>query len=251
VILTMLAGQGLTSADSGEPTGAGTPADALGESKRMSLNDAESKESNGCPSCNRQFDTVSGMKIHHARSHGESIAGEKYRCEWCGEAFRRCQAKQAENDGTYCSQSCVHEARTVEWVGKGHPHADSVTVTCDECGEQFRRNPSKEAENDRTFCSWDCYSEHMTDPESDRIYYGSNWERQRQRALERDGEGCIVCSNDGTEHILDVHHIQPVRTFDSPEDANTLDNLVTLCRPCHHKWEGIPLRPEVVDNGGA
>jgi 5-methylcytosine-specific restriction endonuclease McrA len=236
----------ITSADSVKPTGAETPADALEVIQRMSTSNDERQESYECPNCDRQFDTVRGMKIHHAEIHGESIAGKECTCEWCGETFRRCPAKVAENDSTYCSQSCVHESRTVEWAGDGHPNANSITVTCDECGEQFRRNPSREARNDRTFCSWDCYSEHMFDPETDGINYGSNWRTQRQRVLERDGEKCVVCSSDTSEHILDVHHIQPIRSFKTPEDANTLDNLITLCRPCHHEWEGVPLRPEVV-----
>jgi 5-methylcytosine-specific restriction endonuclease McrA len=48
-----------------------------------------------------------------------------------------------------------------------------------------------------------------------------------------------------------VHHIRPLRVFkeeyDEPEWyelANDLDNLVSLCASCHHKWEGIPLRPD-------
>ena len=26
-------------------------------------------------------------------------------------------------------------------------------------------------------------------------------------------------------------------------NANRLDNLLTVCRGCHTRWEGIPLRP--------
>jgi predicted HNH restriction endonuclease len=84
-------------------------------------------------------------------------------------------------------------------------------------------------------------------------YYGANWERKRTEALERDGFACLVCGVCTEEHRkrynrgLDVHHVRPIRTFDEPEDANTLDNLVTLCDRCHKRWEGIPLRPEIVD----
>jgi predicted HNH restriction endonuclease len=41
-----------------------------------------------------------------------------------------------------------------------------------------------------------------------------------------------------------VHHITPIRDFDTPEEANTLDNLITLCEPCHAQWEGLYLRPD-------
>jgi 5-methylcytosine-specific restriction endonuclease McrA len=45
---------------------------------------------------------------------------------------------------------------------------------------------------------------------------------------------------------LDVHHIKPAQAFDDPTARNAMENLVTLCRSCHKKWEGIPLRPEVI-----
>ncbi|QLK25421.1 HNH endonuclease [Natrinema zhouii] len=84
-------------------------------------------------------------------------------------------------------------------------------------------------------------------------YYGANWGQKRTEVLERDGFACLVCGMNVEEHhkrynrSLDVHHIRPVRTFDEAENANTLDNLVTLCDRCHKKWEGIPLRPDVAE----
>ena len=39
----------------------------------------------------------------------------------------------------------------------------------------------------------------------------------------------------------DVHHIQPVGTFEDPEKANFLANVVSLCHPCHMyvEWHGL------------
>jgi len=64
--------------------------------------------------------------------------------------------------------------------------------------------------------------------ESER-YYGADWTKQRQLALERDGfmcqyEGCNETKN------LHVHHIVPHRI----SEDNSLDNLITLC-PKHHR----------------
>ncbi|NEU59003.1 helix-turn-helix domain-containing protein [Halorussus sp. MSC15.2] len=74
-------------------------------------------------------------------------------------------------------------------------------------------------------------------------YYGENWHEQRRTALRRDGFECQKCGISEEEHReshhvgLDVHHIVPLRDFSTPEGANRLENLVTLCRNCHNKVE--------------
>jgi len=69
--------------------------------------------------------------------------------------------------------------------------------------------------------------------------YGHTWPRMREKALKRDEYGCRVC---GTEEDLHVHHKLPVRTFDDPNDAHYLVNLVTCCVTCHPKLENISRR---------
>ena len=84
----------------------------------------------------------------------------------------------------------------------------------------------------------------------ERQYYGQGWERNRKHVLEQSGGKCRVCGMSQEEsqqqygHDLDVHHIRPLRSFDTPEEANTVDNLVVLCRGCHARWEGVPVLPE-------
>lgn len=67
--------------------------------------------------------------------------------------------------------------------------------------------------------------------------YGPGWTVARETVRSRD-QVCRQCGHDGTERILDVHHIVPVRHFRdaddaSLEDAHALGNLVLLCRACH------------------
>lgn len=86
----------------------------------------------------------------------------------------------------------------------------------------------------------------------ERNYGGAIWQRARRKALRRDAHKCRRCSTDEDEHLaeygrgLEVHHIVPFRTFDELEPAHELSNLITLCRPCHKKMEGLP-----IDNQGA
>jgi DEAD/DEAH box helicase domain-containing protein len=67
--------------------------------------------------------------------------------------------------------------------------------------------------------------------------YGPNWPRQRERARQRDGFRCQVCGalELGRQH--DVHHKTPFRMFQSAEQANLLENLLTLCHSCHRQVE--------------
>ena len=85
--------------------------------------------------------------------------------------------------------------------------------------------------------------------------YGPNWPEMRNLARARDGYRCQQCGaaelpspetgegqGGGRQH--DVHHIRPFREFgylpgvnDNYLQANALDNLLTLCRACHHRAE--------------
>lgn len=66
-------------------------------------------------------------------------------------------------------------------------------------------------------------------------YYGENWTKQKKQVLERDNYRCRICGK-GKEEIGRhpcVHHIIPLRTFDSWQEANKLSNLILLCFKCH------------------
>jgi len=76
---------------------------------------------------------------------------------------------------------------------------------------------------------------HRWNPDSTG-YYGQNWHNIREQIIERD-EVCQICDHDGSDNRMDVHHIEPLHTFNSPNEANKLDNLVLLCWPCHKEVE--------------
>ncbi len=72
---------------------------------------------------------------------------------------------------------------------------------------------------------------------SDQNNYGSSWNRIRKLVLQRDQYMCQSCGLTETNYPFHVHHKTPFRLFSSPEQANQIENLVTLCPACHRKAE--------------
>jgi hypothetical protein len=124
-------------------------------------------------------------------------------------------------------------------------------LICDQCGTDFQRPPSHiEREwTEHTFCSPECHGQwregHIIgeqhpqwkpDTTSD---YGKGWQSFRKEVIERDGEQCVRCGMDRETHFeqygrdLSVHHIIPRSEFDDVEEANSLENTITVCAACH------------------
>jgi RNA-directed DNA polymerase len=62
-------------------------------------------------------------------------------------------------------------------------------------------------------------------------------EDQRWKALERSDWTCRECGRDLKEVQAEVHHKTPYSRYDNPEEANRLENLMSLCRRCHQEIE--------------
>jgi len=87
--------------------------------------------------------------------------------------------------------------------------------------------------------------------------YGPGWNASKRRTVrERDGHTCQdpTCSVTQDDHLdrydekLHVHHLIKARDLDDPEERNAAENLITLCRDCHQRWERMAetgLRPQV------
>jgi hypothetical protein len=95
---------------------------------------------------------------------------------------------------------------------------------------------------DGLICKWCGF---VTNPAWATGDYGDNWEKVRENAIRRDNSECQSCGVSRTEHKrewgedLHVHHKTPLREFKSPDKANKLSNLKTLCKSCHREeeWE--------------
>jgi len=121
-----------------------------------------------------------------------------------------------------------------------HGESIKVELTCEVCDTDYKRHPSQVGKG--RVCSVECAGEIVSSELSGENHYnwkggehdyrGCRWKRQRTRAKERDGYYCQDC---GALRPLHVHHKTPCRTFDDPNNAHDLDNLVTLCEGCHQK----------------
>lgn len=185
------------------------------------------------------------QQCHHDH-RGERYRDEKHptstmktvECSGCGRKIQRAKWERDRVNRHFCSYGCM---------------AESAQVECEECGSEFEVIPSTAPE--RRFCSRDCVHSWMSGGTHPRWrggyepYYGSNWPRQRRRALKRDQYRCQDCGMTAAESIskngesLSVHHKTRVNDFVEngeldEEEANRLENLVTLCRPCHMLREG-------------
>lgn len=71
-------------------------------------------------------------------------------------------------------------------------------------------------------------------PERQRLYARSEWRQTVKAIYARDGYCCQRCgAGHDREHPLHAHHIKT--WAGNPDLRSDLDNLITLCRPCH-KW---------------
>lgn len=111
-------------------------------------------------SCDSEHETVHGMRIHHSRSHGYSVAGEELTCESCGGEYV-VQRDKAE-DSRFCSRECMGDWRSETVRGENHPRYNQVELECHNCGSEFTRAPSL-VDSERVYCSQNCKYEWISE----------------------------------------------------------------------------------------
>lgn len=183
-------------------------------------------------------------------------------CYHCGDTVKKPEHRVGRYENEYCSKECHRDyRRTGGPAAPGWEGGKEVTKECANCGVDVTRTQSQF--EDRVFCSSECFGEAIAGKDHPfwsggvASWYGETWKKQREKALERDGYVCQSCGISENEYRskvgrgLDVHHIIPLGAFESGSSidykaANRVSNLVSLCLPCHSKWEGIPVAPKVV-----
>lgn len=186
-----------------------------------------------CPTCDRKFDSDKAVKIHHTKSHGESIAGFEYNCAWCGN-------KVIKNNDVYekafCSDDCRDRWQSENFSGKGNPNYQNAQkrVVCNFCNKEFYRPESQLKGELGKYCSHSCKGKDKTGEDSP-VWKDINSEtekftkQERRKILERDEYTCQDCGKENEN--FNAHHIIP--TSESEEKAHDIDNGVTLCIECH------------------
>lgn len=179
------------------------------------------------------------------------VLAEKY--HGCGMSLREIAA---DLDRSPINIRHLMEKHGIERRDKNYRAHKRVEKACEYCGGVMKVQPS---DTDRKFCDMDCRGRwqeenlvgknHPAWKGGHDEYYGAGWEKQRQKCLERDGYECRACGMTQEEHRdefgtgLNVHHIVPHREFEDNKAANDLGNLVTACRSCHSRFEGLPVFP--------
>ena len=167
------------------------------------------------------------------------------KCSYCEKDFKR-KKSRVKNGANFCSRECRNKSQQKREVRQ-----------CENCGidverklSNFKRSDDPTKDREFVYCSVECMGEHyhkekLFSGENNEMwrggkesYYGDNWRYQRNKARERDNYICQHCGikEEDNNKQLSVHHIKLFRSFNGDyESANQLDNLITLCEPCHRK----------------
>jgi len=164
---------------------------------------------------------------------------QKYICHHCGKEFTRYVSTVRNRNQVFCNMECKIDW----WKGPNHTSYNSVDCVCEICGTPFIRENSKVEKNGGKYCSKACFSQSQVLPSIN--YYGPNWHEQRRKTRHRDKYHCKRCGKAEIDNgqRLDVHHIVPFRVFGliDFQSANSLSNLISLCKHCHRAVEKISL----------
>ena len=187
-------------------------------------------------------------------------------CPICGQTF-----KPTKDRGKYCSIECYHRSKKVNHpkiymydkcilcgkhyipirANQSYCSHECYTVSlrklsqkpCAYCGKIMFDIPKNIKK--RTYCSYVCNNKARFHPKTQNYkikYRGRNWKEQSEKARIRDNFTCQICQTYQVTPTLTVHHIKRYREFNGDyKSANELNNLITLCRSCHSKVEGLNL----------
>jgi len=240
-------------------TGAMTPADALGATKRMSIDDVEVQES--VVEDEKPYKNADWLRERYW-SDGLSTVELGQLCgvdsvtihNW----LKRHEIPRRPPGGGDPDERLDDP----EWLSEIY-HTDGLSISeiadyCD-CGQStvYRRMKSHGIQTKEQQQATPSGKQHWAYKDGSSVggrdrEFGPNWEEKSEKARERDGNKCQRCGITGQEHRsqhgqkLHVHHITPRSEFEDGdglnyERPNRLSNLITLCARCHVVIEDLPI----------
>jgi len=129
------------------------------EGEADSSNEGDPNSSTECPTCGREdFANRRGMKTHHKKIHGESLAYTVI-CDYCGSETQHKKTVAEQNEHNFCNNDCRGAWLSENVTGEDHPdYIEPAESTCEHC-ESIFTHPHHE---DRTFCGTDCRNEYRS-----------------------------------------------------------------------------------------
>lgn len=184
-----------------------------------------------------------------ANRYNQSIDPSKrsiFICDWCNKEFEERTYRQSR----FCSSKCRSKFGARQPKPNARKPEIHIRLKCKICGKLYKTTTHQVRLRGSSHCSVECRAQAQSlsmrgdgNPNwkggFDPYLYGPNWGSQSRKARKRDNGMCQICDyKSGGDRALDVHHIKPLVEFNGDwESANQLDNLISLCRPCHQMVE--------------
>jgi 5-methylcytosine-specific restriction endonuclease McrA len=226
----------------------------------MSLNSELVKRE--CPNCGSAYqarlgrlkfgrETTCSRACSYALRGNQKVKVVDMVCDVCGGKFNRCPAKVKGKSNSVCSLECYFQGRKSRLfdVIPRPPQKPLIRFKCEICKTDVELPASRKGSRRYRFCSASCANAGNSGADNyfwrggHLKYYGETWPSARRAARKRDNYTCRRCFKVMTppHRAPDVHHIKPFKTFTRSEDANVIDNLISLCHRCHVsvEWNGI------------
>ena len=198
---------------------------------------------NTCKNCGVQFGVTSKTRnrkycsrecLYDHYQKAKEKRSKQY-CEYCGN-----EIDVSANNRNYKRKYCKDCVSSRVWV-----HEDKIDTECAYCKTPMKVIKSRYDSSDNCYCSVECMASDYKIRFSGEAsptwrggkshHYSGNFFSARKQVRSRDGYVCRRCGISEAEYgrELSVHHIRSYRDFENKQDANQLDNLVSLCEPCH------------------
>jgi len=191
--------------------------------------------------CGPKCRQVADNRRHYRRRNPPKSEAELQRvCVMCGVKFT---AGRFRPEALTCSVKCNEARMNAKRRRETAERYDVIgEMECAECGTKFTpgKYAAKSGPKAPKFCSMRCarrvaaraFYQRNKRPHDPRLKVKA-WKDAKAKAVERDGGKCRLCGVPAN-HVHHVFH----RTAAEMHDHN-LDNLVTLCNPCHNKMHEI------------